>query len=146
MSTTEKPKKQAKPTTKIVSVTTTLFKCFEHTEFIEVPASMSKADMQALVKQRSEEGDPSGYVENVENTKRGPASSKVVDEATSTPTLMAWMTPRGIHVEAYKSQEPDVAKIIVLRKNKALHEQDPDGGHFSDEEAQQLAALEANQA
>lgn len=88
-----------KPATKLVRITLTAFTRMEYAEVMEVPADITQAELDNIINERYDRVDGGDYSEDPDYWRRGQCFAETEDKAVSEPTMMAWRTPKGMHIE-----------------------------------------------
>lgn len=102
-----------KPTTKIVEVRLAALTRVEYTERVEVPADITAEELQELVNSRYRTVDGGEYYDDPEYWERGTCYATDTDDASMAPTVKAFRTPYGLHIERadeVKSEEDQFAE------------------------------------
>ncbi len=88
-----------KPLVKLVEVRLSALMRVEYMEVVEVPANITQAEIDDLVNTRYRQVDGGDYTRDPEYWARG--ACEVVDSEMpgATPTMMAFRTADGLHVE-----------------------------------------------
>ncbi|CAN7583263.1 hypothetical protein [Acidovorax delafieldii] len=68
-------------------------------EVVEVPANITQAELDDLVNTRYRQVDGGEFTSDPEYWERGTCEAVVTDMPKATPTMMAFRTEHGLHVE-----------------------------------------------
>lgn len=94
-----------KPTTKIVEVRLAALTRVEYTERVEVPADITAEELQELVNSRYRTVDGGEYVDDPEYWERATCYTTEADDASIAPTVQAFRTAHGLHIERAEAKE-----------------------------------------
>lgn len=85
--------------TKLVEVHLSALTRVEYMEVIEVPADITQDELNALVNQRYRDVDGGEFTSDPEYWERGTCEAVVSDMPSASPTMMAFRTEHGLHIE-----------------------------------------------
>lgn len=90
---------QQKPGTKLVEVRLSALTRTEYTEVVEVPANITQDELNELVNERYRQVDGGDFATDPEFWERGTCYAVDSDMPGATPSMMAFRTEHGLHVE-----------------------------------------------
>lgn len=90
---------QPLPATKLVEVRLSAFTRVEYMEVVEVPANITQAELDDLVNARYRQVDGGEFTSDPEYWERGTCEAVVSDMPNAVPSMMAFMTAHGLHIE-----------------------------------------------
>lgn len=96
---TPKSIKQATPATKLVEVRLSALTRVEYMEVVEVPADIAQEELDDLVNARYRQVDGGEFTSDPEYWERGTCEAVDSDMPDATPTMMAFRTEHGLHIE-----------------------------------------------
>lgn len=94
-----KPIEQASSATKLVEVRLSALTRVEYMEVVEVPANITQAELDDLVNARYRQVDGGEFTSDPEYWERGTCEAVDSDMPDETPTMMAFRTEHGLHIE-----------------------------------------------
>lgn len=103
-----KSTEQTPPATKLVEVRLSALTRVEYMEVVEVPANITQAELAELVNTRYRVVDGAEFTSDPEYWERG--TCEVVDSVmpNATPSMMAFRTEHGLHIERADSRSQHV--------------------------------------
>lgn len=107
---------QQKYATKLVEVRLAALTRVEYMEVVEVPANITQDELNALVNERYQNVDGGDFTEDSGYWERGTCYAVDSDMPNATPSMMAFRTEHGLHVERADSD--------------AVERANPDAGDF----------------
>lgn len=90
---------QVAPATKLVEVRLSALTRVEYMEVVEVPANITQAELDDLVNARYRQVDGGEFTSDPEYWERGTCEAIDSDMPDATPTMMAFRTEHGLHIE-----------------------------------------------
>lgn len=99
-----------KPATKLVEVRLSALTRVEYMEVVEVPADISDDELNDLVNTRYSNVDGGEFQPDPEYWERGSCYAVDSDMPGATPTLMAFRTEHGLHIEPADAQACEEAE------------------------------------
>ena len=90
---------QQKPATKLVEVHLSALTRVEYMEVVEVPANITQEELNALVNDRYRSVDGGEYTNDPEYWERGTCYAVDSDMPNAEPSMMAFRTEHGLHIE-----------------------------------------------
>jgi hypothetical protein len=90
---------KAPPATKLVEVRLSALTRVEYMEVVEVPANITQAELDDLVSARYRQVDGGEFTSDPEYWERGTCEAVDSDMPDATPTMMAFRTEHGLHIE-----------------------------------------------
>lgn len=90
---------EAPPATKLVEVRLSALTRVEYMEVVEVPANITQAELDDLVSARYRQVDGGEFTSDPEYWERGTCEAVDSDMPDATPTMMAFRTEHGLHIE-----------------------------------------------
>lgn len=103
------------PATKLVEVRLSALTRVEYTEVVEVPADITPDELDDLVRDRYDKVDGGEYVDDPEYWQRGTCQAVDCDLPNAEPSMMAWRTEDGLHVERADASRdaPEAVKVMM---------------------------------
>ena len=90
---------QQKPALKLVEVRLSALTRVEYMEVVEVPANITQDELNELVNERYRNVDGGEYTSDPEYWERGTCYTVDSDMPNAMPSMMAFRTEHGLHVE-----------------------------------------------
>ena len=90
---------QQKPALKLIEVKLSALTRVEYTEIVEVPANITEDELNELVNERYRNVDGGEFTKDPEYWERGTCYAVDSDMPNAVPTMMAFRTEHGLHVE-----------------------------------------------
>ena len=87
------------PATKLVEVRLSALTRVEYMEVVEVPADIAQEELDDLVNARYRQVDGGEFTSDPEYWERGTCEAVDSDMPDATPTMMAFRTEHGLHIE-----------------------------------------------
>ena len=87
------------PATKLVEVRLSALTRVEYMEVVEVPANITQAELDDLVNARYRQVDGGEFTSDPEYWERGTCDAVVTDMPNAVPSMMAFRTAHGLHIE-----------------------------------------------
>lgn len=106
---------QTPPATKLVEVRLSALTRVEYMEVVEVPANITQAELDDLVNVRYRQVDGGEFTSDPEYWERGTCEAVDSDIPDATPTMMAFRTEHGLHIEradAATQEQPTCKKSL----------------------------------
>ena len=122
------------PATKLVEVRLSAHTRVEYMEVVEVPVNITQAELDTLVNTRYRQVDGGEFTSDPEYWERGTCEAVVSDMPNATPSLMAFRTEHGLHIERADS----AAQEGYTHTETCVAQENPD---FSSDDVRAVAAL-----
>lgn len=87
------------PATKLVEVRLSALTRVEYMEVVEVPANITQAELDDLVNARYRQVDGGEFTSDPEYWERGTCEAVETDMPNTAPSMMAFRTAHGLHIE-----------------------------------------------
>ena len=87
------------PATKLVEVRLSAYTRVEYMEVVEVPANITQAELDDLVNARYRQVDGGEFTSDPEYWERGTCEAVLTDMPIAVPSMMAFRTAHGLHIE-----------------------------------------------
>ncbi|KLR57143.1 hypothetical protein [Diaphorobacter sp. J5-51] len=87
------------PATKLVEVRLSALTRVEYMEVVEVPANITQTELDDLVNARYRQVDGGEFTSDPEYWERGTCEAVVTDMPNAVPSMMAFRTAHGLHIE-----------------------------------------------
>lgn len=118
---TELKAEEKPPATKLVEVRLSALTRVEYTEVVEVPANITQDELNALVNDRYRQVDGGEYASDPEFWERGTCYAVDSEMPNATPSMMAFRTEHGLHVE-----RADADACVMRTDDRDLSQQSAD--------------------
>lgn len=109
------PNSDQKPATKLVELRLSALTRVEYTEVVEVPADITSEELDELVSDRYESVDGGNYSDDPHYWEKGTCEAVDYDLPNAEPSMMAWRTEDGLHVERADAPRdaPEAVKVMM---------------------------------